>query len=158
MRTYLSTKCLIYFGATCNLAFISDWALVVRLSAFLHRLFAQWGEPPCGAEPRIELGPALQQTDALPTEPRRTITEPRRTILSHAAPYWVTPHHNEPRRTILSHAAPYWATPHHTEPRRTILSHAAPYWATPHHKIFRDQQGAFSFPALQFSRGELHFD
>jgi hypothetical protein len=41
----------------------------------------------CGAEPRIELRPALQQADALPTEPRRTITEPRRTILSHAAPY-----------------------------------------------------------------------
>ncbi len=36
--------------------------------------------PPCGAEPRIELGPALQQADALPTEPRRTI--------------WATPHHN----------------------------------------------------------------
>ncbi len=29
--------------------------------------------PPCGAEPRIELEPALQQVDALPTEPRRTI-------------------------------------------------------------------------------------
>jgi hypothetical protein len=29
--------------------------------------------PPCGAEPRIELGPALQQADALPTEPCRTI-------------------------------------------------------------------------------------
>ena len=37
------------------------------------------GEPPCGAEPRIELGPALQQADALPTEPRRT--------MSYAAPY-----------------------------------------------------------------------
>jgi hypothetical protein len=34
---------------------------------------AQWGKPPCGAEPRIELGPALQQADALPTEPRHTI-------------------------------------------------------------------------------------
>jgi hypothetical protein len=33
-------------------------------------------------------------TDALPTEPRRTIAEPRRTMLSHAAP-------------LLSHAAPY---------------------------------------------------
>ncbi len=32
------------------------------------------GKPPCGAEPRIELGPALQQADALPTELRRTIT------------------------------------------------------------------------------------
>ncbi len=37
--------------------------------------------PPCGAEPRIELGPALQQADALPTEPRRTLTETRRAIL-----------------------------------------------------------------------------
>jgi hypothetical protein len=44
-------------------------------------LCAQWGKLPCGAEPRIELGPALQQADALPTEPRRTMTEPRRTIL-----------------------------------------------------------------------------
>ncbi len=42
-------------------------------SPFLHRLYAQWGRPPCGAEPRIELGPALQQADAMPTEPRRTI-------------------------------------------------------------------------------------
>jgi hypothetical protein len=33
MRTYLSTKCLIYFGATCNLAFISDRVIVVRLPA-----------------------------------------------------------------------------------------------------------------------------
>jgi hypothetical protein len=28
-------------------------------------------EPPWGAEPRIKLWPALQQPDALPTEPRR---------------------------------------------------------------------------------------
>jgi hypothetical protein len=49
------------------------------LSPSLHRLKAQWEDPPCGAEPRIELGPALQQADALPTEPRRTI-EPRRTM------------------------------------------------------------------------------
>jgi hypothetical protein len=42
------------------------------LSPFPHRLYAQWETPPCGAEPRIELGPALQQADALPTEPRRT--------------------------------------------------------------------------------------
>ncbi len=31
-----------------------------------HRLKAQWEDPP-------ELGPALQQADALPTKPRRTI-------------------------------------------------------------------------------------
>jgi hypothetical protein len=54
------------------------------------------GEPPCGAEPRIELGPALQQADALPNEPRRTIAnEPRRAMqMSHAH------HPNVPRRTI----------------------------------------------------------
>jgi hypothetical protein len=40
---------------------------------FFIALSAQWGKPPCSAEPRIELGPALQQADALPTEPRRTI-------------------------------------------------------------------------------------
>ncbi len=44
--------------------------------------------PPCGGKPRIELGPALQQADALPTEPRRTMN-------------WATPHHE------LSHAAPH---------------------------------------------------
>jgi hypothetical protein len=68
-------------------------------------------EPPWGAEPRFERGPALQQAGALPTEPRRT-------LLSHAAPYWAMPHPTEPRRTLLSHAAPL------TEPRRTLLSHA----------------------------------
>jgi hypothetical protein len=43
--------------------------------------------------PRIELGPALQQADALPTEPRRT-------LLSHAAPYWATPHR---KKLTLNH-------------------------------------------------------
>jgi hypothetical protein len=33
------------------------------------QLSAQWVEPPWGAEPRFELGPALQQASALPTEP-----------------------------------------------------------------------------------------
>jgi hypothetical protein len=44
--------------------------------ASLHFLIACMlsGEtPPFGAEPRIELGPALQQADGPPTEPRRTI-------------------------------------------------------------------------------------
>jgi hypothetical protein len=50
-------------------------------------LVAQWEKPPCGAEPRIELGPALQHANMLPTEPRSTITEPRRAI-------------TEPRRSI----------------------------------------------------------
>ncbi len=40
------------------------------LSPYLHRLKAKWEKPPCGAEPRIELGPAVQQADVLPTEPR----------------------------------------------------------------------------------------
>jgi hypothetical protein len=43
-------------------------------------LAAQWERPPCGAEPGIELGPAFQQADALPSEPRRT-------IMSHAAQF-----------------------------------------------------------------------
>ncbi len=38
------------------------------------RVFAQQGEPPWDAEPRLELGPALQQADALPTELRRILT------------------------------------------------------------------------------------
>jgi hypothetical protein len=37
--------------------------------------------PPLGAEPRFELWPAVQQADALLSEPRRTLTEPRRTFL-----------------------------------------------------------------------------
>jgi hypothetical protein len=41
-------------------------------SATLHRFFAkQEKEPSWGAGPKIELGPALQQADALTTEPRR---------------------------------------------------------------------------------------
>jgi hypothetical protein len=43
------------------------------LSPSPHRSVAQWERPPCGAEPGIELGPAFQQADALPTEPRRTM-------------------------------------------------------------------------------------
>ncbi len=39
---------------------------------FLIALVLSGEKPPCGAEPRIELGPALQQADVLPTEPRRT--------------------------------------------------------------------------------------
>ncbi len=39
------------------------------------------GKPPCGAEPRIVLGPALQQADALPTEPRRTMAETKQGII-----------------------------------------------------------------------------
>ncbi len=78
----------------------------------------------CRAE--NELVQAFQQADAL-------LIEPRCTMLSHAAPWWATPHHTEPCHTIVSHPAPYWATSQLTEPRHTIQSHAAPYWATPHH-------------------------
>ncbi len=50
--------------------------------AYLHFLIACLlsGETPlCGTEPRIELRPALEQANVLPTEPRRTI-KPCRTI------------------------------------------------------------------------------
>jgi hypothetical protein len=43
-------------------------------------LSAQWGKTSLWCRARIDLWPALQQADTLPTEPRRTITEPRRTI------------------------------------------------------------------------------
>jgi hypothetical protein len=36
------------------------------------QLSAQWAEPPWGAKPRFELGPALQQASAPPTEPHCT--------------------------------------------------------------------------------------
>ncbi len=59
---------------------------------------------------------------ALPVVPSREsnsglpYSKPTRYQLSHAAPYWATPHHKW--------ATPHhkWATPHHTEPRRTIMS------------------------------------
>jgi hypothetical protein len=67
-------------------SFISFHIHTIHLSVAIHgslspshRLKAQWEDPPCVAEPRIELGPALQQADAPPT---------------------ATPHHTEPRRTI----------------------------------------------------------
>ncbi len=37
------------------------------------RWSVQWEKPPWGLEPRIELGPTLQQADALPTELRRAL-------------------------------------------------------------------------------------
>jgi hypothetical protein len=54
--------------------YFSYFFITYTLSPSLHRLKAQWEDPPCGAEPRIELGPALQQADALPNEPRCTYT------------------------------------------------------------------------------------
>jgi hypothetical protein len=39
-------------------------------------LVSSVGKPPWGAIPRIELKPALQQADALPTEQRRTQSYP----------------------------------------------------------------------------------
>ncbi len=56
-------------------------------------------------ETRFELGPALQQADALPTELRRILK-------SCAASYWAAPH-------------PNWAAPHPTELRRIL-------WAARH--------------------------
>jgi hypothetical protein len=47
-----------------------------------HRWSAQREKPSLGAEPRIELAPALQQIDALPTELGCTLTELRHTLLN----------------------------------------------------------------------------
>ncbi len=59
-----------------SITFIQYSYLSPFAEASLHFLIACLlsGEtPPCGAEARIELRPALQQADALPTEPRRTM-------------------------------------------------------------------------------------
>jgi hypothetical protein len=92
-------------------------------SIFLHCFPIMRGLPQ-GAEPRIELGAALQQLDVIPSGLRRTLSELRRTV------FWASPlpHPVELRRTLMIYAAPYWSTPHPTDLRRTLLSNAAPYW------------------------------
>jgi hypothetical protein len=52
--------------------FIHHSFINIRIS-MSSQLSAQWAEPPWGAEPRFELGPALQQASALPTKPRCTL-------------------------------------------------------------------------------------
>ncbi len=100
----------------------------------VHLLTAAWSaqreNPSWGAEPRIELGSALQQADALPSELSRTFwtkmhtDELRRTLLSYATLYWATPHPPELRRTL-------WATPHPAVLRRTLTALRRTLWATP---------------------------
>jgi hypothetical protein len=53
--------------------------VVIRRGFSPHCRSVKWEKPTRGAKPRIELGPASQQADALPTELRLT-------LLSHAAP------------------------------------------------------------------------
>jgi hypothetical protein len=69
---------------------------------YLHRFSDQQEKPLWGANPRIELGPAIQQADALPIEPLHTLIEPHRSLI-------------EPRHTLIE--------PHCTliEPRCTII-------------------------------------
>ncbi len=81
-------------------------------SRFLYLLIAgqwsaHWENPPWGAEPRIELGPAID-------------SKPIHYQLRYAAPYWATPHPIEQRRTLVSYAAPCWATSHPAELCRTL--------------------------------------
>jgi hypothetical protein len=45
--------------------------------------------PPWGAEPGFELGPAVQQTDALLSELRRTLGAKYRSVLSITTGYWI---------------------------------------------------------------------
>jgi len=46
------------------------------------QLSAQWVEPPWDAEPRFELGPALQQASALPTEQHCTLSHTASLIIN----------------------------------------------------------------------------
>ncbi len=127
--------CLFHTFIITIIQYIYSYPFAEASLIFFIACFAQTEKPPWGAEPRFELGPAIQQASALSTEPRCTLK-------SHAAPFWATLHPTEQRCTLLSHAAPwlsdaapYWATLHPTEPRCTLLSHAAPYWATLHPDI-----------------------
>ncbi len=103
-----------------------------------------------GANSRMELGPALQQEDSLPTA---GASELQSNLLNNAEPLWTTPLFTELRRTLLRFAAlrstllSFAATTHPTglcrtllsymhrtptELRHTLLIYAAPYWVTPH--------------------------
>ncbi len=85
----------------------SSFAKAVFL--YLHRFSAQQEKPPWGAELGIKLGPAAQQADKLPFEPRRTLIEPRRSLIepSHTlmepCHTLIVPNRNltEPRRTLI---------------------------------------------------------
>jgi hypothetical protein len=55
---------------------------------YLHRFSDQQEKPPWGANPRIELRPAIQQADALPIEPCHTLIEPNQSLI-------------EPRHTLI---------------------------------------------------------
>jgi hypothetical protein len=54
-------------------SFIHKHSLRPIFISISSQLSAQWAEPQWGAEPGFELGPALQQASALPTEPRCTL-------------------------------------------------------------------------------------
>jgi hypothetical protein len=120
----------------------------LRPLSISHCLYAQWETPPCGAEPRIELGTAFQQADALPTEPRRTITEPGRTM-------WVTLHHVS-NAAPWSHAAP-WIRPDLPDsvvrlsfsPFRLIFYFSTCWWEFPTSCDF--STCAWDFLPLQYS-------
>ncbi len=63
-----------------HLLFLTSFITCSEARVLGHRFLAQQEKPPRDAEPRIELRPALQQANALPTELRRTLTELRSTL------------------------------------------------------------------------------
>ncbi len=76
---------------------------------YLHHFSDQQEKPLWVANPRIELGPAIQQADALPIEPCHTQIEPHRSLI-------------EPRHTLIElHCT--LIEPHCTliEPRCTLI-------------------------------------
>jgi hypothetical protein len=86
-----------YIHPLHSLSFTLVFLIAVRSEEGLH----------LGAEPRIELGTALQQPNALPSELSRTLTELRLTLLSYSHPVKLS-------RTLLSYAAPHlrYASPY----------------------------------------------
>jgi hypothetical protein len=62
----------IFYSSVSIHTFIQSFTHNIRWgpSPYLHSCRLSGAEPPWGAEPRFELGPALQQASALPTELR----------------------------------------------------------------------------------------
>jgi hypothetical protein len=69
MPLFLFIFCILRFTYIHLITFIQYIYPSPFAEVYLHIFIAgsSVGKPPCGAEPKIELGPALQQADALPT-------------------------------------------------------------------------------------------
>ncbi len=98
------------------------------LSSFLHCLFAQWDKPLWDTDPRFELGTAIRQASALPTELRCTLQQP-----SYAAPYQYSTM-CKLHCILLRYAAPWGAMS--SEQRNTLCEQRCALWAAVHYDLW----------------------